>query len=417
MADPVPVGDTPRPVRPAIDHRRDGGEVPGADPARRQALFEIGDGGAARRARIGGRGQIVDMAAAADLEVDEVLLDHEAFAQHPAGAVVTGIAGPVAEAVDKARALEPHDRRLRADGARGRTAAEGGAGHRPAAEAGLEILPHRVAGLVGGALRIGGEGGAVPVADEILRRGSAGDPAGVQVLHQKPLGLAGVLDRHLDQVGHLPDAADRAAGAEARHVAPGLQVGGLIELGLARQRPGDRHHPVAAVRVVLPEHLGIAELRVGKVKDRVSVILRPGEAAVQAEGQRLFLVLRLAVHRRDVRGVDRDDRRLAVRAIAEAGCVGVVDHDRAREDLLVRAVGQRDAQFGPRNQIGADRLAPGHVPPLRPFGVVLVEHVIDAVLVEQPVRVVQPVLLGRVVVDRAIDVAGRSHGSGPPSST
>ena len=49
-------------------------------------------------------------------------------------------------------------------------------------------------------------------------------------------------------------------------------------------------------------------------------------------------------------------------------------------------------QVLPVDQIGADRMPPTHVPPFRPEGIVLIEKVVFAFVVNQTVRIVGPVL-------------------------
>src|SRR6266511_3372659 len=61
----------------------------------------------------------------------------------------------------------------------------------------------------------------------------------------------------------------------------------------------------------------------------------------------------------------------------------------------------------PMHQIGADGVAPVHVGVERFMRIVLVEYVILAVPVDQPIRVVQPVCRRQVVIDRAMGVLGQ----------
>src|SRR6266498_3202255 len=58
----------------------------------------------------------------------------------------------------------------------------------------------------------------------------------------------------------------------------------------------------------------------------------------------------------------------------------------------------------PMHQVGADGVAPVHISMERLIRIVLVEHMILAVPVDQPVRVIQPVCRRQVVIDRAMGV-------------
>src|SRR3954467_14337194 len=72
------------------------------------------------------------------------------------------------------------------------------------------------------------------------------------------------------------------------------------------------------------------------------------------------------------------------------------------------------------DQVAADRVPPGHVLPLRAERVVLVEEVVLALVVDEPVRIVHPVLRRRVMKLRPEELliaGGRRGGRGArPSS-
>jgi hypothetical protein len=109
--------------------------------------------------------------AAADEEVQVGPADREAGRGERAGAAVL-----VVEAVGQAGAEEPGDAALRRDVAGRGTVAERVAGRGPGAvgralEAVVEVALRR---RVLAELVVGGEGGAVEVADEVLRPGAAG---------------------------------------------------------------------------------------------------------------------------------------------------------------------------------------------------------------------------------------------------
>src|SRR3954468_14944474 len=62
----------------------------------------------------------------------------------------------------------------------------------------------------------------------------------------------------------------------------------------------------------------------------------------------------------------------------------------------------------PMYQIGADRMPPVNRSPERAVGVVLVEHVIRAVPMNQSIRVVQPVGRRQEVIARALEILSYS---------
>ena len=73
---------------------------------------------------------------------------------------------------------------------------------------------------------------------------------------------------------------------------------------------------------------------------------------------------------------------------------------------------QGDRQVLPAHEVAADGVAPAHVAPAVPLGVVLVEQVILAVEEDQPVGVVDEVLRGREVEQRPPSASGSSAGEG-----
>ena len=108
----------------------------------------------------------------------------------------------------------------------GGTVTERGPGGGPGGEAGaFEVLQHGAGRRSVGRGVVGGEGGAVEVADEVLATGPAGDAARVEVDHHHPLDVARVaVHGQREQVGALPGAADGSRGAELTQVGPVLQV-------------------------------------------------------------------------------------------------------------------------------------------------------------------------------------------------
>ena len=161
---------------------------------------------------------------------------------------------------------------------------------------------------------------------------------------------------------------------------------------------GDHHRP--APGGLVPEDLGVAELVGADVQDRVTVVVEvPGAALVRGVGQGLGLIAA------DVGPRPHRDHGRVVRA-AQAGGVLGVDDRRAGEHPVLGGVRDRHVQLLPVDEVLGDRVAPGHVAPVRALGVVLVEHVVLAGVVDEPVGVVHPVLLRGVVALRAPLLAG-----------
>jgi hypothetical protein len=75
--------------------------------------------------------------------------------------------------------------------------------------------------------------------------------------------------------------------------------------------------------------------------------------------------------------------------------IGVIDDRGAGVDLDFSLLGERERQMLPVDEIIADRMAPTHVPPFIAKGIVLIEEVVFAVVVDHAVRVVHPVSLRR----------------------
>ena len=119
-------------------------------------------------------------------------------------------------------------------------------------------------------------------------------------------------------------------------------------------------------------------------------------AAVVAVGQ----VLRLPAA--PVPGVDGDEARAVVSlGLAEPARVVPVDDGTAGEDHHAVLFGQGDGQVLPVQHVGADGMAPAHVPPGLAERVVLVEQVVLALVEDESVRVVHEVAGRREVEPRA----------------
>ena len=312
------------------------------------------------------------------------------------------------EAVGEGLALEAGDGLLAVHRPGRRCAAERVTGGRPVAEgAGLEVLYDGAARRgVGGAV-VGGELLAVEVADEVLGAGAARDAAGVEVDRQHPLGLLRVaVHGQREQVRALPHPAGGAGRAEVAQVGPVLEVRGAVEGDFVLVGEGDRHQPALGGGV--PEHLRVAEVVRADVEDRVAGVLGPGGTAVGAVGEGLLLLAGRLLRT----GVHGDQGR--VLPGPEAGGVVLVQHHAAGEDhfLVVLRNGQRELL--PVGQVGADGVAPGHVAPGVAGRVVLEEQVVPALVVDQSVGVVHPVL-GRGEVELGpvlLVVEGVGHGWG-----
>ena len=274
----------------------------------------------------------------------------------------------------------------------GRAGAEGGAVGLPTGVAVLEVGQGRalLTGVVGDL--VGGEGGAVPAAHEVL--GGVGHRD-----HEDPLDLLGAaVDRQREEVRALPHRRGDALPTEAGLLGPVDEVGGGVEGDPVLGGVGDHHGP--APGGLVPEHLRVAELLGADVQDRVPVVVQvPGAALVRGVGQGLGLVAA------DVGPRPHRDHGRVVWA-AQAGGVLGVDDRRSGEHPVLRGVRDRHPQLLPVDQVLGDGVAPGHVAPVRALGVVLVEHVVLAVVVDESVGVVHPVLLGGVVALRAPPLTG-----------
>jgi hypothetical protein len=209
------------------------------------------------------------------------------------------------------------------------------------------------------------------------------------------------------EVRALPEPVDGALRSEVAERLPAPEVGRGVE---ADQLPvGERHHhhPPAPGRV--PEDLGIAEVLGVDVQHGVPRVLAPGAAGVDADGQ----VLRLAVVA--VAGVDGDEAGGHVGAAQPARVPPVVD-GAAGEDHDAVLLPQREREVPPAEHVRADGVPPAHVSPRLALKVVLVEEVVLAAEVHEPVGVVHEVAGRGEVVEGPPRVArprrrheGRAH--------
>ena len=99
----------------------------------------------------------------------------------------------------------------------------------------------------------------------------------------------------------------------------------------------------------------------------------------------------------------------------ESRRVAGVDDGGSGEDAVLVGSGYGDSLFFPMHEVAGYGVPPRHVPPIRPLRVVLVEKVVLALVVDEPVGIVHPVALGRVVGEgapRVVCVHGRGDDGG-----
>jgi len=158
-----------------------------------------------------------------------------------------------------------------------------------------------------------------------------------------------------------------------------------------------RHDPFLRRRV--PAHLRIAIFGNDGAEDRIGVIVRERRAAVVA--RRDALSARRPYRGLDAVGQNRDDRLLFSRL--ETRRVLPIDNRRTRPAAapdLVRRDGRPD--LFPMHQVCTHGVTPIFVRPGAARRHVLEKEVVRSVVVDQPVRIVDPVLLGRKVELRAV---------------
>ena len=233
-------------------------------------------------------------------------------------------------------------------------------------------------------------GVAVAVRLQLARRLLRPEGAAVERAHQ--VGAVGAPEYPLALARPLPAAARRqrkqlrALGGTGQRQLAGalpLQQVGRREDGVVEAVQVERHHPALGLGV--PDHLGVAVAMHDVVDYRVAVVLAPGVAAVGRDRQALGEGARPGGV---AGGVDGDHRGRA--GAAQAGGVGVVHH-RAAGGHGPQGVGvEGDGELGPVHQVAAHGVAPVQVAPLDAVGVVLVQQMVLAAVVEQAVGVVVP---------------------------
>ena len=234
-----------------------------------------------------------------------------------------------------------------------------------------------------------GEGLAVPLPDEVLRRRAAGRSARVDVADKHPVGVA-LLVLEREEVGAFPYARVAAVvAAKGGEIAPVLQVIGGIESHFLPTR----EHKVPLLGLFVPEEVGVAEVGYCLGDDRVSLVLGEGLSVVGAICQCLALPHQFGrcVHRHHG-------------SFSKARGTLMVDDGRAGEDCSYHIGLQRHRLVLPMDKVGGGGVSPTHVLPQRAIGVVLVVEMPNAIAVEHAVGVVHPTVEGRMVVLGAIRV-------------
>ena len=345
------------------------------------------------------------MVAAADEEVQVLLADGEARR----GQLALGRV-EVDEAVDQVVTHVAGDGLLPGQRAGRGLGAEGGAGRGPPGIPALEALQEGPGGRLVGGGPVGRERRAVEVADEVLRARAAGDPAGVEADQHDPLDVATVpVDGQREEVRALPHSARRVGGAELRQPSPLLEVRGAPDEDLVLG--GDHgHHPPLLGRGV-PEHLGVPELAASRCRS-------PGCPRTWSRSAR-----RPWSTRGTAPGCRHDRSRACRRWCTSPPSAGssscrspsCSSCRRRREPEKTPSLASKGIARGCWSQCTRsllDGVAPGHVAPDVPERVVLEEQVVDALVVDEPVRVVHPVLgraevVGGPVLRRVVGRRGR----------
>src|SRR5260221_14767350 len=120
----------------------------------------------------------------------------------------------------------------------------------------------------------------------------------------------------------------------------------------------------------MPETFGITKVSGMQIEYRISGIFRPGASSIVAPSEALLL----PAIGRTVSGVNGDQGRFAI--VSEPTSVVPINHSAPRKDHPPILLRQCDWKLLPVHQVWADCMAPTHVPPLVPEGVVLVEQVV-----------------------------------------
>ena len=113
------------------------------------------------------------------------------------------------------------------------------------------------------------------------------------------------VDRQFDQVGTLPLSCRVSRRAEGRALGPMFEIGRVEDNQRSFIGQHGDHDPLVLRRV--PEDIRIAEVGSVEVGDGIARVVRPGPAAVVAEGNVLFLPVFVGC------GVDGDQARVVLR--------------------------------------------------------------------------------------------------------
>ncbi len=234
--------------------------------------------------------------------------------------------------------------------------------------------------------------GSVPVTDKVLHeRATDGstrvDRDGEHIHHLAVIRTT--LNGNLEEIRALVLVAKDTMALEAADFGPVLHVGRGVEDDAELLRQSQSDDP--ARRLVIPEDLGITELRLVARDDGVGVL---GEVdAIRGVGK----VLRLRGGRVE-RVHGHNALVLGYRLVKEAGSVFIVDDGITTEDTLVLVVGcDGNGKILPVVQVIRDGVTPVLVAGNILGRVVLIEEMPRSVAVDETVRVVHEVDGGRKV--------------------
>ena len=150
--------------------------------------------------------------------------------------------------------------------------------------------------------------------------------------------------------------------------------------------------------IAIPSHFWVAEISNIAHEYGVAFVLGEGIAAVGAIRDRLMLP--------DTLGLSEDSYDSV---LSEAGGVVFVNDCRTGEDRSDRIRIKYNGVFLPSEEVGRSGMSPVHRSPGSTKGIVLVVEMPYAVglVVEHTIRVIHPVRLGRMMIDRAERFVGR----------
>src|SRR3990167_10355023 len=195
-------------------------------------------------------------------------------------------------------------------------------------------------------------------------------------------------DRKLYQGGALPQVPRGRFALDPPCLMPITQVCRYEDASGIFDRQRYHHDPAASVLV--PKDAGIAKVGKAQIKHRISCKPLPACAIVPAYRQPLRLTRLLSAHRGGMDG----DHRIA----AKAAGIRSVNYRAARKDHVAFVFKQGWRMFVPARQIRAGGMTPGHVPPVLPMRIALEEQMPFLPIMDQAIRVAQPVCPGAKMV-------------------